>query len=126
MLRFPAVLRRLALLAVFSLLAVACSDTLPTAPGPDAVTPPAADFGMLASLQAQRADLSGQYVVVLNGKGMGALESTVQKLGGSVMFSHSIGLAVVTGISEKAAAELGKEKAVTEMFQDFRFKLRSA
>ena len=110
----------MAFLAVFSLFAIACSDNAPTAPGPSTATSAAPDFGMLRSLQAQRPDLSGQYVVVLKGNQRGAFESRVQELGGAVAFSHPIGLAVVTDLSQGAAAELSEDKTVKEMYQDVR------
>jgi subtilisin family serine protease len=113
MFRPRGVLSSLALLAILSLVAAGCSDRTMVAPE--------AHEGPQLSLQAEGFDLAGQYVVLLQGKKGAAFEAKVQALGGSVTFSHPVGLAIVDGLSDEAATQLKGDKLVFEMLQNVSF-----
>ena len=67
---------------------------------------------------------SDRHLVMLKGKGASAsFQKEVDKLGGEITYSHDIGIAVVTGLSDDAAAALGGHKNVQEMVLDASFEL---
>ena len=68
------------------------------------------------SAYAAEADL---HLVMLKGKGVSSsFQKEVDKLGGTITYSHDIGIAFVTGLSDDAAAALGGHKGVQEMMLD--------
>lgn len=67
---------------------------------------------------------SDRHLVMLKGKGVSSsFQKEVDKLGGEITYSHDIGIAVVTGLSDDAAAALGGHKNVQEMVLDSSFEL---
>ncbi|NNG15795.1 MAG: S8 family serine peptidase, partial [Gemmatimonadales bacterium] len=110
-------------LALTALIAVGCSDQpLPTAAPTDA----GSGFTPSLSIQSQfgQHDVSDQYLVLLKGKGVPSVFSDeVARLGGTVLFSHPIGFAVVNGLSDVAATTLGRNRHVNEIQQDELFDL---
>jgi subtilisin family serine protease len=80
-------------------------------------------LGVSAGPQA-RADAADQHLVMFKGKGVpSGFAKQVEALGGSVVFSHEVGIAVVAGLSDDAAAELAADKKVSEIQPDGTFSL---
>ena len=77
----------------------ACADETPTA-----VQAPTAAARSIAGITAPAAP--ARHLVVFKSKAPPAFESRVAALGGTVVMNHEIGVAVVTGLSESAAASL--------------------
>ena len=69
------------------------------------------------SAQAQNDD---RYLVMLKGKNAQAkFAAEVRAVGGEVTYSHSIGFAIVSGLTADTAATLGNSKRVKEIQPDF-------
>ncbi len=69
-------------------------------------------------------DVGGQYLVMFKGQGVPArFAGDVQALGGAVVYSHDVGIALVTGLTAQAAATLGGEKYVSDLAADATFQL---
>lgn len=66
----------------------------------------------------QEMDVSDQYILEVKGNKGAQLEKKVQKLGGSVLFFHEAGFAVVGGLTEESAQELGRQNYVKNLQQD--------
>jgi subtilisin family serine protease len=106
-------LTAVAALAVF---AFACADGPTQAPP---VEPP--DFAVAGF---EEPDLGDQYLVMFKGKGVpSGFARDVQKLGGNVVFSHDVGIAVVNGLDEAGAGALGGKKYVSDIQMDEAFDL---
>lgn len=59
---------------------------------------------------------SNRHMVLLKGQGVSAsFEQDVESLGGTIAFTHKIGIAFVDGLSNDAAAQLGASKGVQEI-----------
>lgn len=68
------------------------------------------------SAQAQSTD---RYLVMVNNKqGLAKVDAQARTLGGEVVFSHKVGIAVISGLTDETAAELGKSKYVKAMVID--------
>lgn len=71
-------------------------------------------FGSVA-----HADISDQHLVMFKGKGVPAgFADDVAALGGSVIYTHDIGIAVVKGLNADGAVTLGQSKNVAEVQLD--------
>ncbi len=76
----------------------------------------------LASVGA--ASESASHLVLLKGNGVSSsFERDVAQLGGTITFSHEIGIAFVSGLSGDAAAQLGASKDVQEIMPDVAFEM---
>jgi subtilisin family serine protease len=107
---------RLTAVAAMAVFAFACADGPTQAPP---VEPP--DFSVAGFEQP---DLSDQYLVMFRGKGVpSGFARDVEKLGGNVVFSHDVGIAVVNGLDEAGAGALGGKKYVSEIQMDEAFDL---
>ena len=66
------------------------------------------------------ASQSSLHMVLLKGKGMSeSFQQEVASLGGTITYSHKIGIAFVEGLSDDAVAQLGGHKDVQEVAPDF-------
>jgi subtilisin family serine protease len=69
-------------------------------------------------------DVSDQYLVMFTGRGVPrGFAARVEDLGGTVMFSHRVGIATVSGLTPRAAARLGNYRNVSDIQQDDVFQL---
>jgi len=69
-------------------------------------------------------DVADQHLVLLRGSGIPAgFSASVEALGGTVMFSHAAGVAVVTGLTDQAAETLARDPAVIDVARDKAFTL---
>ena len=76
-----------------------------------------------SSAYAAETDL---HLVMLKGKGVSSsFQNEVATLGGTITFSHDVGIAFVTGLSDEAAIELGSHSSVQDMALDASFELDS-
>lgn len=82
---------------------------------------------VMATFTAPRAWADGsanRHLVLFRGNGVPAgFAAEAQTLGGTVVYSHPSGIAVVTGLSDQAAAALANDKSVAEVEPDFTFQL---
>jgi len=115
-----------ALIAMVAALA-ACSDT-PTSivpADPQAATPTApalADQGTLPAFAGASGEEMRHLVVFMN-RAPADFEAQVEALGGTVVLSHQIGVAVVTGLDSDGAAALKSDKATSYVIEDGNFRL---
>lgn len=73
--------------------------------------------------QAQTTILN-KYLVLFNAEGVPAdFTGIVQALGGRVVYTHNIGVAVVEGLTSEASAKLAKSKAVMQIQKDISIQL---
>jgi len=119
--RSAAVLVPLVLLAAFA----ACTDT-PTPFTPDArsapgVSDPAADRSIIgpsfAGLETTR------HLVVFQNSVPSKFRTIVEELGGTVVFTHPIGVGVVEGLDSKGVASLRAERRTKYVVEDGSFRL---
>ncbi len=84
-----------------------------------------ADAPFSADLGAQQnTEAEGTYLILAKNNKLAAVEAEVEALGGAVTFSHAgVGLAVATGLSEAAAADLNASTNVTDVAADEVFQL---
>jgi subtilisin family serine protease len=76
----------------------------------------------LASVAA--ASESSLHLVLLKGKGVSSsFQQEVDQLGGTITYSHKIGIAFVSGLTDDAAAQLGGSKGVQEIMPDVAFEM---
>jgi subtilisin family serine protease len=98
------------------LLSAACqADKIPTGP----VDAPAPSFSEQPS---DGLDVSDRYLVALEGEVVDFAEQ-VEALGGTVLFQHDIGIALVGGMTAETAAQLGASESVNAIQQDATFDL---
>ncbi len=77
-----------------------------------------------AAPQAWAASASNKHLVLFKGNGVPAgFAADVQALGGTVAYSHPVGIAVVSGLSAEAAATLAGAKGVADVEPDFSFQI---
>jgi subtilisin family serine protease len=102
--------------AFLALFTFACTDGQPAAP--DGQQP------LFSTSGGGGTDVSGQYLVMFRGRGVPrGFAGRVEALGGTVTFSHDIGIATVSGLSPAAAARLEKSRNVSEIQPDEVFQL---
>jgi subtilisin family serine protease len=101
--------------AFVALLAVSCAEE---PAGVDSLAP----GDLTPSLSQAGVDVSDQYLVLFGGR-QSNFAKKVEKLGGEVEYSHRIGFAVVSGLSDAAAARLAGDDAVKEFLRDDSFEL---
>jgi subtilisin family serine protease len=107
---------RLAAAASLAVFVFACAD------GP--AEAPELELPSLSVAGFEQPDLSDQYLVMFKGKGVpGGFAADVEKLGGAVVFSHDVGIAVVNGLDEAGASALGGKRYVSEVQMDEAFEL---
>ena len=106
-------MRRLSILAILGTVALgACADET-TAPIP-AATPRGLSFSVGGS-----ADGSGSYLIRFKGNGVpDDFAAAVARLGGEVIFTHSIGIAAVAGLDDDRAATLARSSAIAAVDAD--------
>ncbi|MFC1660206.1 S8 family serine peptidase [Gemmatimonadota bacterium] len=102
-------MRKLLALAVCVGFFAACSDD------PAGIVDEQQDEAPSPSYSQVQGDLAGEYVVLLKNNAPPDLGADVQALGGALKYSHEVGIAVVSGLSAKAAEKLGKKKYVAEI-----------
>jgi subtilisin family serine protease len=74
---------------------------------------------VLGAASAPASTVANQHLVMFKGNGVPAgFASDVAALGGSVVFSHDIGIAVVAGLSDDDAASIAKSKMVSAIHRD--------
>ena len=105
-------MRRLIILAILGTVALgACADD-PSAPIP--VAPRGASFSVDGA-----GGVSDMYLVRFHGNGVpDGFAANVARLGGTIVFSHPIGLAAVTGLDEGRAAALSRAPGVAGVDAD--------
>ena len=83
-------------------------------------------FGAMSLASTAFAGPSDTHLVLLKGKGVpDSFVQDVDALGGTITYSHKIGIAFVSGLSDDAAAQLGATKGVQNIMQDVAFPMES-
>lgn len=73
----------------------------------------------VAAASGASATVADQHLVLFKGKGVPAgFAADVEALGGSVVFAHDVGIAVVAGLSDEAAATIAANKRVADIRRD--------
>lgn len=112
----PFAVPRLLAIASLALFTFGCTGDNPVAPD---VPPP-----LFSATGGGQLDVSDQYLVMFRGRGVPrGFTARVEGLGGTVMFSHDIGIAAVSGLTPRAAARLGNFRNVSDIQQDDVFQL---
>ncbi len=111
--RYRCLTRCLALLAGAAVFSAACSDR-PVAP----------DVERPALLLQAGDGMVDQHLVLLRGSGIPAgFSASVEALGGTIVFAHASGVAVVAGLTDQAAETLARDPAVIDVTRDGAFTL---
>ena len=108
---------RVAASLTLAFVAAACSEQALVQPESEAL-----DRAPLLS-SAMDAGTTAQHVVTFKKSPSADFESEVANRGGTVLFSHDIGFALVSGLDDAAAAEIGGLKGVTDVMADESFTL---
>ncbi len=115
MTRFLLTVTRSVATVLVALVAFACTEEGPSAPGGD----PAASVSPNFSAAPSGATPTDQHVVLLESRLPGDFADRVADLGGTLERSHpEIKIAVVSGLSDAAAAELGSSSDVEAIARD--------
>lgn len=112
--------RLVALLIAPLLLTLACGDHPLEVESPK--PPTTASYSVLENQLGalpQELDLSGQYLVQLRRGPTGRFVQEVEGLGGTVTYSHPMGFAVVTGLSDDDAEHLRRTRGVMTVEADW-------
>lgn len=72
------------------------------------------------------ADAGGRYIIEFNGAPPRAFATRVAALGGSVVSTHAAGIAIVSGLSGKQAADLGRTPGIQSVLPDVRISVAPA
>jgi subtilisin family serine protease len=114
-------MRKLILLAIFAGFLSACTDS-PV--GIDDASQPvvAPSFAKGGKVQAAN-PVADQYLLMFKGSVPARFESDVEKLGGSVVFVHEVGIAVAAGLSPGAVGDLAEKKYLKSIQPDEVFQL---
>jgi len=107
--------RRALTLVSLALIAFSCST--------DRSLTPITDGPLFSASGGEAQDASDRYLVRFEPENLPALDAQVGALGGTVVFSHKIGFAVVSGFTPDAAAELAAIDQVIEVQHDAVFEL---
>jgi subtilisin family serine protease len=106
---------RLTAVAALAVFAFACAD------GPAEAPIEQPDFSVVVTGDFE---ISDRHLIMFRRKGVPAgFTADVERLGGSVVFSHDIGVAAVSGLDETAASALGRKKYVRKLYEDNAFEL---
>ena len=129
---FSATSLRFVAVAAFGLLTFGCVEDTPVAPGPPAAeraasnevsVSPGESTSDFSLADFDEIDVSDQYLIEFKGRVPSDFSERVEQLGGKLLFSHDIGIALVSGFTAAAAAEFSAGRDVRAVQQDSKFDL---
>jgi subtilisin family serine protease len=115
-------MRKLILLAIFAGFLSACTDS-PVGVNDDARQPVVAPSFAKGQKAAAANPVADQYLLMFKGKVPRQFQNDVEGLGGSVVFVHDVGIAVVAGLSPGALGDLAEKGYLKAIQPDQAFQL---